>query len=253
MMMYRPSFASCPARELARVAFFVAVSAALGGCIPRAKPGSSPGAADSPEGKACPPDAVIDDGEDTNNQLIVQKGRNGYFYTFADKTGATSVTPTAGDLGGTFTMAAGGASASAYAAHMTGKIGTGTVVFAGMGLNFTDPKGAYDASAYKAITFWAKKGEGTGKVRLKVPSPDTDPDGKVCTECFNDFGADLELSPEWAKYVVPFSSMKQLPGWGSPHPPAIVPSKLYGVQFQVNTPGASFDVWIDDLQFTGCP
>ncbi|HEX7669371.1 MAG TPA: hypothetical protein VF395_07310 [Polyangiaceae bacterium] len=234
----------------AAVGFLVA--AVAGGCIPRKAAGTSPGAVDSADGKACP-DGLIDDGEDTNNQSVVQKGRGGYWYTFADKTGGTSVTPTAGDLGGVFTMAAGGAQASAFSARMTGKIGAGNVVFAGMGLNFTDPKGPYDASAYRAITFWAKRGEGTGKVRLKVPSPDTDPDGKVCTECFNDFGADLELTTEWAKYVVPFSAMKQMSGWGSPRPAAITPSKLYGVQFQVNAPGASFDVWVDDLQFTGCP
>ena len=28
---------------------------------------------------------------------------------------------------------------------------------AGVGLNFTEPKGQYDASAYKGISFWAKK------------------------------------------------------------------------------------------------
>jgi hypothetical protein len=28
---------------------------------------------------------------------------------------------------------------------------------------------------------------------------------------------------------------------------------MYGVQWQVNTPGAEYDIWIDDVQFTGCP
>jgi endoglucanase len=251
-MMTNLSATSFGVGRLTQNTLVVVACLALGGCIPRAKPGSSPGAENSPDGRACPKDGVVDDGEDGNNQVIVQKGRSGYWYTFVDKAGS-SILPTAGDQGGTFTMAAGGASASAMAAHMTGKIGMGSVVFAGMGLNFTDPKGAYDASAYKGIAFWAKKGEGTGKVRLKVPDTDTDPDGKVCTECFNDFGADLELSSEWAKYVVPFSTMKQMPSWGSPRPPAVIPSKLYGVQFQANTPGASFDIWVDDLQFTGCP
>lgn len=221
-------------------------------CIPRQKAGSSPGMENSAEGKACPADGVIDDCEDNDHQAALKKGRSGYWYTFVDKAGST-VTPTAGEQGGTFAMSPGGANGSQYAGRMQGKVGNGEIVFAGMGVNFVNPKGPYDASAYKGISFWAKRGAGTGKVRLKVPDSNTDPDGKVCTECFNDFGADLDLTENWAKYVVPFSSMKQLPGWGAPHPSAITPSKLYGIQFQVNQPGVNYEIWVDDLQFTGCP
>src|SRR5262249_40387743 len=140
------------------------------------------------------------------------------------------------------------------AAHMTGKVGTGQVVYAGMGFNFVDPKGAYDARAYRGISFWAKAGAGSAtKVRLKVPDASTDPDGKVCSECFNDFGSDIELSTTGTKYTPPFSARAQRRGWGAPPPPAIDRAKLYGVQWQVNTPGASFDVWVDDVAFTGCP
>jgi endoglucanase len=80
----------------------------------------------------------------------------------------------------------------------------------------------------------------------------THPDGKVCTECTNDFGADLELTSTWKQYTFPFSSLTQMQGWGSPHPGAITVSKLYGVQWQVNSPGASYDIWVDDIEFTGC-
>jgi endoglucanase len=150
-------------------------------------------------------------------------------------------------------MAPGGSNGSGFAARMTGKVGTGQTVFAGLGLNFFDPKRQYDASAYKGIAFWAKKAAGTGKVRLKVPDVNTEPDGQKCSECFNDFGADLELTLQWTRYVIPFSSMGQLSGWGSPRPSAIDTKTLYGVQWQVNTPGASYDIWIDDVEFTGCP
>jgi endoglucanase len=229
---------------------FVAVVAALtaSACIPKAQPGSSLGSENTPEGRPCGGDGVLDDGEDGNNQVLTAKGRGGYWYTFVDTAGS-SISPAAGQ----FAMAPGGANGSTYAARMTGKIGNGQVVFAGMGLNFTEPKGPYDATAYKGLSFKGKKaGAGTGKVRVKVPDASTDPDGKVCTECFNDFGADVELTDQWTTYVFPFASMRQLPGWGSPHPSGIDPSKLYGVQFQVNSPGASFDVWVDDLKFTGC-
>ena len=220
------------------------------GCIPEGGALTGAAAANSPEGKACPADGLIDDAEDNNNQIALNKGRAGYWYTFGDKVGST-VTPAAG---GTFAMSKGGASGSALAAHASGKIGGGQVVYAGMGFNFIDPKGAYNASAYKGISFWAKVGPGSATgVRLKVPDADTDPDGKVCTECFNDFGADLELTTAWTKYTVPFSTMTQLAGWGAPHPGALNPAKLFGVQWQVNSPGATYDIWVDEIAFTGCP
>jgi endoglucanase len=77
----------------------------------------------------------------------------------------------------------------------------------------------------------------------------TDPDGAVCTECFNDFGGDLNLTTDWKKYIFPFKKMTQEPDWGAPRKPHIVPSTIYGVQFQVKVPNASYDIWVDDLQF----
>lgn len=191
---------------------------------------------------------MIEDAEDDNNQVIVQEGRGGYVYTFGDKAGS-SIAP--GE--GAFTMADGGANGSKKAMRITGKVGSAEIVYAGLGVNFIDPKGPYDASKYGGISFFAKVGPGsTNKVRLKIPDVDTDPDGKVCTACFNDFGADLTFSDQWQKYTIPFSDTKQLSGWGAPTPSSIEKSKIYGVQFQVNDPGQSFDVWIDDLTFAGC-
>jgi len=208
----------------------------------------------SPEGRQCPPSVgMISDGEANSNQTNPIKGRGGYWYTFVDKGGST-ITPTSGDQGGTFTMAPGGANGSQFAAHMTGQLSSGDTVYAGMGLNFVDPKGTYDATAYKGVSFWAKKGPGsTAKVRLKVPDINTDSDGKVCTECFNDFGMDLTLTDQWTLYTVPYIAMSQLKGWGSPHTAGLDSSKVYGLQFQVNEKGAKFDVWVDEIAFTGCP
>jgi hypothetical protein len=128
---------------------------------------------------------------------------------------------------------------------------TGEPLFGGMGLSFTNPKRAYDASAFTGISFWAK-GEGESHVRLKVPDVNTDPAGGVCTACFNDFGVDITVTPTWTRYTVPFASLAQLDGWGSPHPAAVDTSKLYGLQWQVVQAGARFDVAIDDVEFI-CP
>lgn len=227
-------------------------SVALGGCRKRVDPGAAE-TRELPEGRPCPPAVgMISDNENGANQTNKIDGRGGYWYTFLDESGS-SVTPLSGKLGGTFSMTEGGANGTKYAARMFGSVGGGDVVFAGMGLNFVDPKGTYDASKYGGLSFWAKKAPGsTGNVRLKVPDTNTDPDGKVCTACFNDFGIDLVLTEQWQQFTVPFSSMKQIKGWGSPHTSGIVPKAIYGMQFQVNEKNAKFDIWVDEVQFTGC-
>ena len=222
------------------------------GCVKKMDP-TSAATRESAEGKACPPaEGAISDGEAGNNQVNPIKGRGGYWYVFADKQGS-EVTPMPGDQGGTFSMSEGGAKGTKYAARMQGTVGGGDLVYVGMGFNFVDPKGQYDASKYKGVSFWAKKGPGSvANVRLKVPDVATEPDGKICSDCYNDFGADLTLSEEWQQFTIPFSAMKQMKGWGSPHPAAIDATKLYGMQFQVNEKGGKFDIWVDEIEFTGC-
>jgi endoglucanase len=176
-------------------------------------------------------------------------GRAGYWYTFLDKVGS-SITPKTEAQGGKFAMSEGGANRSQFGAHAKGKIATGEIVYSGLGFNFTDPKAPYDASKFEGISFWAKRGPtSTGKVRLKVPDTNTDPDGKACSACFNDFGRDLSFTEEWTKYTIAFADMRQLGGWGAPRPPRIDAQKIYGVQWQVNQPGAAFDIAIDDVEF----
>lgn len=198
--------------------------------------------------KSANPGSMIDDAEDQNNQVMVQEGRSGYWYTYVDDAGST-IEPTAGAQGGTFTMTKGGANGSEYAAHMQGQIKEGGTVYGGMGFSLTDPKSDYDASKFGGVAFYAKHGAGTNKIRVKIPDVSTDPEGGVCKQCFNDFGASLELTEAWTQYVLPFAEVKQDPGWGAPRVPTITPAKIYGLQWQVNVRGAPFDVWVDDVAF----
>jgi endoglucanase len=221
-------------------------------CYPSASNAAHPASGENDDQLPSCPAGRIDDGEDGNNQILALGGRGGYWYTYADKAGST-ISPAPGDTGGTFAMSEGGAHGSSMAARMQGKVGTGSIVYTGMGFSFVDPKGAYNASKYQGIAFFAKAGEkSTTAVRVKVPDVNTDKDGKVCTECYNDFGADLNLTNTWKRYVLPFSGMTQLAGWGAPHTPAIETSKLFGIQWQVASPGATYDIWIDDPEFVGC-
>ncbi len=230
-----------------------AMALGLGACVEKIDP-ASPKTRELPEGKACPPpNGVISDGESANKTNFVE-GRGGYWYTFLDTkdNSGSDVWPLSGALGGTFEMSEGGAEGTAHHARMKGTIGGADIVYAGMGMNFVDPKGTYDASKYKGIAFWAKKnGDSTARVRLKVPDVQTDPDGKICSQCFNDHGADLTLTDQWVLYTVPFKAMRQ-EDWG-PKDNGIDPSKIYGVQFQCNEKGAKFDISVDQIQFTGCP
>jgi len=189
---------------------------------------------------------AIDDLEDNNSQILPSEGRGGYWYTYSDNVG-TAVSPE-----DEFVPSAGGASGSARAARISGKTGDHKNVWAGMAFPLTNPKGPYDASKYKGISFWARRGDkSTPFVYLRVPDVNTTPDGGVCKECFNDFGANVELTPLWRKYTFSFDMLKQERGWGEPRP-HIAPSKIYELQWQIKTRNVDFDVWIDDIRFVGC-
>ena len=184
---------------------------------------------------------MISDGEAQNKTNFVA-GRGGYWYTVLDTkdNGGSDIWPLSGALGGTFEMSDGGANGTAHHARMKGTVGGADIVYAGMGMNFVDPKGTYDASRYQGIAFWAKRNPGsTPHVRLKVSDAQTDPDGQLCHQCFNDHGWDLELTDQWALYTVPFAAMKQ-EDWG-PKDGGIDRTRLYGIQFQVNEKGAPFN------------
>ena len=219
------------------------------GCRPNP---TDPSLKDTPEGAPCPASGLFDDGEDNNNQVLVNEGRGGYWYTYVDNEGST-IDPPAGATGGIFSFAQGGLHGSAYAARMKGSISKASVVFAGMGANFVDPKGPYDGSKYGGLSFWAKKASGTTpKVRFKIPDVATDPDGGVCSACYNDFGIELKLTEEWEQYIILWDMLKQEKGWGAPHPHGIDTTQMFAAQFQVNDKGQNYDIWVDDLAFTGC-
>jgi endoglucanase len=230
-----------------------ALALGLGACVEKIDP-TSPATKEMPEGRPCTaPTAMISDAESLNKTNFIE-GRGGYWYTFLDTkdNGGSDIWPVSGALGGTFEMSEGGANGSKHAARMKGTVGSADVVYAGMGMNFVDPKGWYDASKYGGIGFWAKKNsaDSTSKIRLKVPDAQTDPDGKICSQCFNDHGLDLNLTTEWVYYTVPWRAMKQ-EDWG-PKDNGIDPSRIYGIQFQCSDKGQKFDISVDEIQFVGC-
>jgi endoglucanase len=189
------------------------------------------------------PNGIIDDAEDENSQITLGGSDAGYWFTFKDEVGST-VEPS-----GDFKMSEGGAEGSKYAAHMKGKMAAaGTSIYVGMGFQFTNPKGLYDAGKAQGVRFWAK---GPGRIRFKTPDVNTEPSGDRCSSCYNDFGVDLQLSDKWERYTVPFSAMRQQDGWGD-RAPSVSKDKLFAAQWQFGTPGADYDIWIDNIALVGC-
>lgn len=211
-------------------------------------PGSQPAGAAAAQ-DPCQRLAMIEDGEDGDSQIAVRGGRGGYLYTFADTAG-TSISPTSDDV----RPAPGGADGSEYALHISGKLGESENPYAGVGFSFTDPKGPYDASRWKGLSFVARRGATSAQaVRLKLPDLATDPDGKVCTDCYNDFGVTFQVGEDWTRYEVAFADLAQEPDWGNPRPASVDAGKVYGVQWQIIGRGQEYDIWIDDVSFLGCP
>ena len=153
---------------------------------------------------------------------------------------------------GEFEPSDGGARGSHKAGHIAGKTAAGKNVWAGMGANLTDPKHPYDASKYRAISFYARRGKaGTAHVIVRIPDANTDPEGGVCKDCWNDFAAQIELSEQYRQYVLPFEELRQEPGWGEQRA-EIDAQKLFGLKWQIKAPSTTYDIWVDDIRFVGC-
>jgi len=225
---------------------FVGAALSIAACVP---PGARPETAKGAALKECGPDGVIDDFEDSNNQITVSGDRGGYWYTYADKEGST-VWPESGDKGGTFAPVEGGHE-SKYAVNVKGKLAGKSIVYAATGLNFRDPKETYDASMYEGVTFWAKIGAAgsTPKMTVKMPDGNTDPDGQVCSACFNDYGAIVTLTDQWQRIVLPFRDLRQEGDWGAPRKPHLDSKRLFAIHFEAKSPGSDYDFWIDDIAF----
>lgn len=133
---------------------------------------------------------------------------------------------------------------------------------------------AVDVRGFRGVTFYGKADPEAGSTTVAVMLLDrsSDPRGGVCdpvqassAECFNSFGAPVELDENFRRFTVNFSELEQDPHWGyrpSPNEPDL--EHVYGIAFQVFTPGGvcpkgavcpgdpprlTFDITIDDVYF----
>jgi hypothetical protein len=191
------------------------------------------------------PDGLLDDFEDGNSQLTVAPGRDGYWWTHHDPNGSTLAPEK-------FVPDDGGAGGSKKALHVHGTTATEQGAYgSSIGVNLAS-KGLYDGSAYAGLSFKAKVGpSATRNVRVKIGDVNTHGQLGTCKSCWNHFGKDIQLGTEWQEYRVMFSEAQQAQGWGDPRPPSLTPSELASIDWTIG-PGATFDLWIDDVQFVTC-
>jgi hypothetical protein len=229
---------------------------------------SDAGKQDAPsEGSAteasAPAFELIDDMEANSGQVALTNGRNGFWFTYGDGTDGGVETPGSGlpftdsmnspprVVPASFVSFTG--AESNYAAQTSG---SGFAMFAGMGVNFKNPRVAYNASAYSGFVFWGRIGgdSSVSVVRFLVPDANTDPAGGICTpasKCSDYLGTDITLSTSWQQFTVLYTDLAQV-GFGSPVETNLDAMAVYGVEFQVSTKapaGEPFDIWIDDLYF----
>jgi hypothetical protein len=217
----------------------LAVTLATAGCSEGssgAATGNSRDAAPSPEpdaarevdaapesGQSCPPELagpidptlLIDDLEDRDGYIAAVGGRSGGWWVYADSSGGTLEPPA--NAAPTPARILGGRCGSEFAMRLTGQ--GFTEWGAGMNIGFrfeNNDLGAYDASRYSGIRFWARAGEShTSAVRVQLQDRNTYPMGGVCdpndragaTACYNAHGTALvPLGREWRLYEIAFAA-----------------------------------------------
>jgi hypothetical protein len=191
-------------------------------------------------------DGLVDDLEDGDTRAAPFGGRTGTWWV-AKADHAVVTVPA-----GAFASSDGGAAGSKKAARFAGKTDNQDQWGAAIGLNFIESGAFYDASKYAGLGFRIKASKSNLAVRVKLPDVSTHPDGGACkTTCWNSFGKDLVVGPDWQDVVVTWGDLSQQPDWGSPRPASITTTQIKNVEWAVNQ-GVEFDVAVDDIHFVEC-
>jgi len=193
---------------------------------------------------------MIDDLEDGDGSIIEEPGRTGAWYTYNDGAEGSGQSPAEGTE---FLPAEGGANDSAYAANTSGSGFTdwGAAMAFDINTGEEGAKGVFDGSSYTGIAIMAR-GNTTMRASIATVATtateydgDCEPGSGEGEECDDAFGVNLNLSDEWAQYVLPFDSVTQ-DGWGQPA--SFDASTILGMQFSI-ADGGEFDIWVDDVGF----
>ncbi len=121
--------------------------------------------------------------------------------------------------------------------------------------------GYYDASAFTGIKFYYKcpADDQALKRRFAIGTAPTLPgsEGGTCSDgCYNHFGADMVMTPDWTPKSYDFADLKRESGWGSPVTPPDLTDHLkefINVKWDnsANNAAGSYniDFWVDQIEF----
>ncbi len=230
-----------------------APSAGSGGSGTAGSAGSAGAGGDATPG----PTETIDDMEDGDAEIDIKGPRNGYWYVGGDLTAGATTDPVSGKF--MMTML-GGSDRSTFAAHVkaVGYKDWGSV----MGFNFIElltKVNPYDGSAFCGVQFWGKAAAAT-TVRFRIPDIDTHQAGGVCkdpptgagTACYDHFGTSFGFSTAWKLFSTKFTDLSQAGTGYHPADMKLKSDKLMSVEWALPGSGTTYEIWIDDVEFTKC-
>lgn len=190
-------------------------------------------------------DGLIDDFEAADGSTPALAGRNQVWWVSGDKSAKIAIP------GPTFAAVEGGPPGSKKAIHFAGTSAYEDQWGAIVAVNFL-PEGFYDASKYAGVAFKIKAAKPNSNIRLKMSDAASHPEGGQCSkECWNSFGKELVVGPEWQSVTLMWSDLAQQPDWGIPRPPLITASKIRDLEWTIY-PSPEFDFWVDDIHFVEC-
>ena len=239
--------------------------------VPESAPGASEPAPTPSAAPVAAPEAqplpcalgLIDNFETTaegnaEGRLPACEGRLGSWYAFNDGQPGTLQAPYPGKP---FSPVLPGLGEPGFALRTRGtcQIGVPSDKLWGAGIAFDlnnrggqpDQKQGYDAQArgFVGLRFKARLGEDAGAtniLRVQFPDTNTDPAGKRCSTCYDDYQTGFRLTRAWKEYRVLWSQLLR-GGNGVPNLPFAADS-IVAVQFRFS-PGDSFDLYLDDVAF----
>ena len=185
---------------------------------------------------------VIDDFEDADLLLPspARAGRVGNWYIFNDGTGTEALNAVAIKRG----------TSSANGLRVKGKDfsnwGSGFSVDLNSSASGQATKAPYDASAYSAVTFWARASDATG-VAVALTDVDTDAAGNTCSSCGRHYYKTVSMTATWQRFTISFSDLT-LEAGGVPAPAAFKPASVLSLQFKFQ-PGINYEISVDDVAF----
>jgi|GEM_PF-1588035 len=215
--------------------------------------GDAPGG-DGDTDPGAPPEPtydVIDDFLDGDQAILMNEGRQGYWYDYSD---AGSSRP----LASAPEMHDGRQAVHAVGSHLGGV--SADEAFGGLGVELNNasstdpvpgqsPRGTFDASAWDGIQVWVKSGTGATKsVRLEMVTPaiaEGSEGGSCTSECWDAYGRDIAITTEWKLAKIPFSSLVQ-EGWGGVK--SLEVGQILGLAFEDRTT-SPWDFWVGEISF----